>query len=169
MVALSDLQAWLVPWVPALATILVAYLAARPLIKEAGLKQEAERRLAESARVESDARLLSTFVELMGKAHSRGPTTLAESAVQAIISSGGPLAPETLEELNDLVGAAVAVHPVGAAEADAAIAAVAELGARHPLLYEPALVGLSQMTTWRKSSTALASALEKLKSTKSGA
>jgi hypothetical protein len=109
------------------------------------------------------------IVELMGKAHSRGPTTLAESAVQAIISSGGPLAPKTLKELSDLVGAAVATHPVGAAEADAAIAAIAELGVRHPLLLEPALVGLSQMTSWRKSSMALESALEKLKSARRAA
>jgi hypothetical protein len=167
MTALSDLQAWFLPWIPALATIVVAILAARPLIKEARLKQEAERRLAESAKVESDARLLGTFVELMGKAHSRGPTTLAESAVQAIISSESPLAPNTLGELHDLVGAAVATHPVGEAEADAAIAAVAELGVRYPLLFEPALVGLSQMTTWREGSTVLESALDKLKSTKS--
>ncbi|TMK34110.1 MAG: hypothetical protein E6G58_12245 [Actinobacteria bacterium] len=166
MAGLSDLQGWFVPWIPAIATIVVAYLAARPLLKEAGLKREAEKRLAESAQVESDARLLATFVELMGKAHARGATTLAESATEAIISSGGPLAPKDLKELNDLVGAAVAVHPVGAAEVEAAIAAVAELGIRHPLLLEPALAGLSQIATWNKTSKALPSALEMLKAGK---
>jgi hypothetical protein len=151
------------PWFPALATIAVAYLAARPLLKELELKRAAERRLAEAARVESDARLLATFVELMGKAHARGGTTLAESAVEAIISSGGPLAPATLGELNNLVGAAVATHPVGAAEQEAAIAAVAELGIRYPILLEPALAGLNMIATWHTSSATLPGALERLK------
>ena len=162
MLALSDLQSWIIPWAVPAATIAAAFLAARPVFREIRLKEEAEKRLAEAGQVESDARLLATFVELMGKAHSRGTTTLSESAVEGMINRWDPKHPLGLEELNNLVGAAVATHPVGAAEAEAAIAAVAELGSRYEVLRGPAIAGLESIATWHKKSPALPKALAKL-------
>ena len=115
MLLLSDLQNWIIPWAVPAATVAAAWFASRHVFREIRLKEEAEKRLAEAGEAESDARLLATFVELMGKAHFCGTTTLSESAVEGMINRQDPHVRIGLKELNDLVGAAVATHPVGEA------------------------------------------------------
>jgi hypothetical protein len=62
----------------------------------------------------------------MAKAHARGESTIAKTAIQAAINSGGALAPTSIEAFSRLVEAAVVTYPVGASERLAAIAAVAD-------------------------------------------
>ena len=143
----GSIQAW-VGLIAAIGTVVAAFIAAWPLIRQSADRRRQEARLAEASRAEIDARMLSVFVELMSRAHSRGSWALADSALQAILSRDGPLTPKTLGDLNALVGAAGVVGALGAGEQAAAIAAVAELGVRYPILREPALRGLENVESW---------------------
>lgn len=97
-----------------------------------------ENRLAVANRAELDVRLLTLFTELMGKAHARGLSILSESTVSKIIEQQGSLSPSSLSELKELLEACTVVYPVGTAEQDATIAAIAELGGKYELLRFPA-------------------------------
>lgn len=139
------------PWIPIIApvaTVLTAAIAAIPLYRQTNLKRQEEVRLTRASRAEVDARLYGLFVQLMAKAHARGESTIAETAIQAAISSGGALAPTSIEAFSHLVQAAVVTYPVGLSEQLAAIAAVAQLGARYDSLHAPALAGLQSLASW---------------------
>jgi len=128
----------LVPIAAPVATVIAAAVAAQPLLRQYELKAKEERRLAETSRVEADVRLVEAFTTLMGKAHARGPTVVLEQALIKLIEQRASVSPEEFEALAD---ACVVVSPVGAAEQDAAIAAIAELGIEHPVLRYPAGTG----------------------------
>ena len=161
---MPNLQPW-IPIIAPVATVLTAALAAIPLYRQTTLKRQEEARLTRANRAEVDARLYGLFVQLMAKAHARGDSTIAEAAVQAAISSGGPLAPISPEAFRRLVQAAIVTYPVGASEQLAAIAAVAELGVRYDSLHAPALAGLDSVALWFPPPlpTVLTSAIERLK------
>jgi hypothetical protein len=134
MTAVKDLLPVLVP----LATVGAATIAAIPVYRQFKLKVAEENRLAVANRAELDVRLLTLFTELMGKAHARGLSILSESTVTKIIEQQGSLSPSSLSELVELLEACTVVYPVGTAEQDAAIAAIAELGGKYELLRFPA-------------------------------
>ena len=136
----------LVPIAAPVATVIAAAVAAQPLLRQYELKAKEERRLAETSRVEADVRLVEAFTTLMGKAHARGPTVVLEQALIKLIEQRASVSPEEFEALAD---ACVVVSPVGAAEQDAAIAAIAELGIEHPVLRYPAERALEEIRTFR--------------------
>ena len=103
----------------------VAIIGSASWIWEYRLKVRAERRLAESAEIESQIKLLSLFTEIMTIAHGRGGYKVSEKAIEKILS------PETLNlfkpgsrELSDLLRDSLIRIPVGEASQDAAIAAI---------------------------------------------
>jgi hypothetical protein len=117
-----------------IATVSAAWLAGRG-------KRAEEERLLVSTRAEVDARLLETFVTLMARANARGQGYVAETALCEAIRAGS-VDVTTPEALHSAIKAASINLPVGSWEQDAAVAAVAELGARYPLLWQAALEGL---------------------------
>jgi hypothetical protein len=159
----SDVQAWL-PVIAPVATVIAASIAASPVYRQLRLKREEETRLAEASRAEVDTRLLGLFVQLMSKAHARGDSTLADGPLQAIITSGSPLAPASPEELTRLINAAVVTYPVGASEQEAAMEAVAALGERYPILRQPAIAGLQSLAKWHPSRDRLSVLIDRLRS-----
>jgi hypothetical protein len=149
MIAVTNLQTWGLVVLTPLAAVVGAYIAARPLSK--------------TSRAEADARLLGLFVQIMRKAESRGESALADSTLQALVSSGRAT-PTTPEELSKWVQGAVANYPVGKSEQEAAIAAIGELGCRHPVLADAAEEGLRQIERGNKPTPdAVAATIAKLR------
>jgi hypothetical protein len=93
------------------------------------LKTQAEARLAESARVEADIKLVKLFVEVMDVAHARGQSVVvSDKLFEAMV----PHLP--VKDIDHLKKAAVITFPIGTAAQDAAIAAIAVLGKQHSIL-----------------------------------
>ena len=114
---------------------IVAIIGATAWIWEYRLKVRAERRLAESAEIESQIKLLKLFTEIMTIAHARGGYKVSEKAIEMILT------PETLQtyppgssDLIDLLRDTLIRIPVGEASQDAAIAAIWKLGKEHEIL-----------------------------------
>jgi hypothetical protein len=117
-----------------------------------------ERRLTRVALVEADARIASSFVSLMTRAHARGDSVLSEGALEPLLQEGalvdalriqlagqitGPTDPELLKRIDNALDAVqLRVHTVGGAEQEAAMQAVVALGLQHPFLTQAALTGL---------------------------
>jgi hypothetical protein len=112
---------------------------------EYGLKVQAERRLLKSTRAETDTRLVSLFIEVMAKAHARGPSYLSEASAEKLITASLANvsdADSVIPRVPELLNASVVTSPVGLFEQHAAIAAIGELGNRYAVLTQPALEGL---------------------------
>ena len=114
-------------------------------LREYRLKIRAETRLAQSADVESQIKLLKLFTEIMNIAHARGNSHFSEKLADLMIR------PEIISALNikggknNIRDLGVITLPIGSAAQDAAIAAVAELGKRHELLRPVALQALESL------------------------
>lgn len=157
---------WRDDWLPLIgpvATIIVAWVALQPAYLQFKSKLNEEQRLARSSRAEADIRLMTLFTQLMAKAHAREIPIVAVDLAAAVIASQSSLAPASLDELKCLLEACVVTPAAGAAEQEAAIAAVAELGCRYEVLRAPALAGLEQIEGWHKESAALGPGLSRLR------
>jgi hypothetical protein len=140
---LTTIKDWLVPGsttVGIFSVVAGALLA----LREYKLKARAEARLAQSAQVESDIKLLKLFVEIMDIAHARGQSVvvsdkLFEALLPKLQAAG----------LSDVKSAAVITLPVGSAAQDAAIAAICVLGKKHPILRPVAMRALESLSTFK--------------------
>lgn len=106
-----------------------------------------------SQKVETDIKLMTLFTEIMSIAHARGGYTVSEKIIEKLFDEKIL----TEEELKDstilskrLAGAATLTTPVGIAEQDAAIAAIAKLAQRHDVLKDVAIEGLSSIKNFKK-------------------
>ncbi len=112
-------------------------------LKELRLKAQAEKRLAESATIENQIKLVKLFTELMNLANARGNSELSEKAVEILLQRDRGADVETA------LKTAVVIMPVGAATQDAAIAAIAELGATHAVLRACAVQALESLCSFK--------------------
>lgn len=156
-----DLEPW-IPVIAPVATVLAAFIAAIPVFRQAQTRREEEARATLVSQAETEAQMLQTFVALMSKAHARGESVVAEAFLQSLVESGSDVAPTTLQDLRDILSAATVTYPVGAAEQEAAIAAIGELGSRYDFLRDPARAGLQNISSWNDPPQAVAAALGKL-------
>ena len=139
----ADLKDWLLPISSAFGIVTVA-VGARVALREFALKAKAEVRLAESARVEADIKLVKAFNDLMDVAHARGPSVLvSDKLFEALAKQFPALTPVQAKEL------AIVTMPVGMASQDAAIAGVAALGLRHELLKPMAVQALRSLNAFK--------------------
>lgn len=129
---------------------LVAIIGSTAWIWEYRLKVRAERRLAESAEIESQVKLLSLFTEIMNIAHARGGYEVSEMALEKVLT------PETLKTyqpgtamLGNLLSDTLIHIPVGMAAQDAAIAAIWKLGKEHEILKEASIQALKSLCTFK--------------------
>jgi hypothetical protein len=142
-------KAWLVP-ISTFITLITASIGGWLALREYRLKVQAETRLAHSAELEEDIKLLKLFTEMMNLAHARGDAHVSEKAIERILT------PEMFKEfglsgsnLRGLLESAVIVLPVGAAAQDAAICAIWVLGKRHSLLKPVAIQALESLKTFK--------------------
>jgi hypothetical protein len=148
------LKDWLVP-ISTIGALVTGSIGGWLALREYRLKAGAEARLAKTAEVESDIKLLTLFTELMDIAHARAGNQVSEKAIERLLS------PELIKELNisggnlsGILQTAVITLPVGAAAQDAAIAAIWTLGRRHSMLAPIALRALESLSTFKGDVTA---------------
>lgn len=117
-----------------------------------------------SENAEKDIELMTLFTKIMSTAHARSGYVSSEKAVEKLFDNNL----FTEAELKDpkllnlkIEEVAVITLPVGLAEQDAAIAAIAELGLRHESLRNIAIEGLESVSKFKPEITK--KYLEKLK------
>jgi hypothetical protein len=119
-------------------------------LAEYRMKLRDEHRQELSADVEREIRLQTLFTELMQIANGRSGHQVSEKAVEFVLANVGDLVTEggkiDLSTLNSAVRELAVVDlPVGSAAQDAAIAAIASLTERHPMLREAGLRALESL------------------------
>jgi hypothetical protein len=122
-------------------------------LKEYRLKLQAEARATNSAKAETDVRLLKAFTELMDLANGRGGYVVSEKAIEEIFKHKAFDEADfsDLESIKIRIGEFPVIYlPVGNASQDAAIAAIATLGNRYEVLKEPAIQALETTRTFKK-------------------
>lgn len=145
---LTEIKELLVP-ISAAISILSISVGILISLRQYRLKARAEIRLAESARVESDIKLLKLFTEIMNIAHARGESVVSDKMLELMLK------PEHLSAMAggkaiDIKDAAVITLPVGAAAQDAAIAAICELGKKHEILRASSLQALESLAKFKE-------------------
>jgi hypothetical protein len=142
----DDIKNWLIP-VSTFVTLITASVGGWLSLREYRLKVQAETRLARSAELEADIKLLKVFTEIMSIAHARGGAQVSEKAIEKILT------PEMIKELGlsgksltEVLGTAVVNLPVGSAAQDAAICSIWVLGCRHEVLRPVAIQALTSLT-----------------------
>jgi hypothetical protein len=116
-------------------------------LREYRLKLQAERRQQRSAEVESEIRLQTLFSELMEIANGRNGYQVSEKAVEFLLQNfKSPSGDLNLAMLNQAIeDLAILTLPVGSAQQDTAIAAIAALTLRHSILEDPGLRALESL------------------------
>ena len=106
-----------------------------------------------SQKVETDIKLMTLFTEIMSIAHARGGYTVSEKCIEKLFDDKIL----TENELKNseilyrrLTNAAILTTPVGVAEQDAAITAIATLAKKHEVLKDVAIEGLISIKTFKK-------------------
>ena len=106
-----------------------------------------------SQKVETDIKLMTLFTEIMSIAHARGGYTVSEKIIEKLFDDKIL----TENELKNseilyrrLTNAAILTTPVGVAEQDAAITAIATLAKKHEVLKDVAIEGLISIKTFKK-------------------
>ncbi len=106
-----------------------------------------------SQKVETDIKLMTLFTHIMSIAHARGGYTVSEKIIEKIFDNK-ILTENELKDSNilnkRLVEASTLTTPVGVAEQDAAIAAIAVLAKRHDVLKDVAIQGLISIKAFKK-------------------
>ena len=116
------------------------------------LNLKAEARLKESAKAETDIKLLGMMVSLAQKANGRNGYEISPDAIKKILESNqitelNWLDPMTAKFVNQiLANASILTHPVGSAEQNFAIRAIGELGLQHQFLRQISITTLSELS-----------------------
>jgi hypothetical protein len=147
----SDAREWILV-MSGSVTLLSVATSSWLALRQYRLKLKEEERLSLSARTETDIRLVKAFGEIMDIAHGRSGHVLSEKTVESLFSKNAfnqtDLADSQLLRQR-LETAAVFTLPVGLAAQDAAIAAIASLGARHDVLRGPATQALESLRIFK--------------------
>jgi len=113
------------------------------------LSLEQYRLKLESEKVETDIELLTLFTKLMSIAHGRSGYMVSEKIVEKMFERKVLENAQDLSALRErLADAAIVTFPVGKAEQDAAIAAIAKSAGRHEILRDVAIEGLRTLSTF---------------------
>jgi len=141
----------LVVAVASLIAIIVTVYQIKLSLKEYRLKLEAEKRLAESARAESDIRLFQLFTEILYVASGRKGDGIFSKEIFDVLVQKHILTDDDFKDLDAIKAkvsqAAVIAQSPGAASANAAFASIATLAKEHPVLYESAIAALESFRT----------------------
>lgn len=135
----------LIPYASAFALITIAIGIWLPL-QQYSLKLK-------SQKVETDIKLMTLFTQIMSIAHARGGYTVSEKIIEKLFDN--KILTEDELKNSDILnkrlgGASILTTPVGVAEQDAAIAAIAVLAKRHEVLKEVAIEGLISIKSFKK-------------------
>lgn len=122
-------------------------------LREYRLKLQAETRLAESTRAETDVRLLQLFTEILFIASGRKGEPIFSKEILDLLIQKNILTEDDFKDLDTLKNkvsqAAIIAQTPGAVSANAAFASIATLAKRHSVLYEPAIEALESCREWK--------------------
>jgi ethanolamine ammonia-lyase small subunit len=135
-------------------------------LAEYELKLRAEQRLAESARAETDIRLVKAFSELILTASGRSEYVLSETTIEKLFESGAISAVDLNdpEALNDKLQLAASFSQrIGMTTATAATTAIAALAQRHEVLRDSGIKALEREIIKENAPKAVERYLEELR------
>ena len=116
-------------------------------LREYRLKLKAESRLERSSEIETEIRLLTLFTTLMQTANGRSGYHVSEKAVEFLLANagagGGRVDADALSQA--VTRFATLTLPVGSAAQDAAVAAIASLTIKHPMLRDAGMRALQSL------------------------
>ena len=150
---LGDIRDWLIPistFIGIVATALGIWLS----LREYRLKLQAETRLAESTRAETDIRLLQLFTEILYIATGRKGEAVFSKEILDLLVQKNVLTDDDFKDIdrlkNKISQAALIAQTPGASSSHAAFASIATLAIRHPVLYDSAMEALESFkkTNW---------------------
>lgn len=140
-----NIREWLISGSAAAAIMSTSFAVFR-FLADYSVKVRAEARLAKSAEIENEVKLLKLFTEIMDIAHARGRAELSEKAVELLLREKERAGER---EIGRILENAVVVMPVGLAAQDAAIAAIAVLGTKYEILRPSAVQALQSLSTFK--------------------
>jgi hypothetical protein len=143
---LNGIQDWLIP-IATFEFLITAAISAWVTVNNYALKIEREKRLSDTASIESDVRLLRLFSEMMQIANCRYDPIVSEKVIEGLFSKGIVTAkdytPENIRELQMKLGSAMYIPFYGLPAQESAIAAIFTLGRENPILINAAIDGLT--------------------------
>ena len=149
---LADIKDWLIPvasFIALIPTSIGVWLA----LKEYRLKLQAETRLAESTRAETDIRLLQLFTDLLYIASGRKGEAVFSKEILDLLIQKNIITDDDFKNADSLKSkisqATLIAQTPGELSANAAFASIATLAKRHPVLYEPAIEALESSQQWK--------------------
>jgi hypothetical protein len=149
--SLGDIKDWLIIISSSIAIVSIA-VGIWLSLKEYRLKLQAETRLAESTRTETDIRLLQLFTDILYIASGRKGEAIYSKEILDLLIQKDILTEDDFKDLDKLKTkisqATLIAQTPGAASANAAFASIATLAKRHPVLYEPAIEALESFQDW---------------------
>ncbi len=115
------------------------------------LSLEQYRLKIKSEKAEVDVKLMTLFTKIMSIAHARGGYQVSDSVIEKLFEYGAlnKDSIKDIENLKEVFKSAILTLPVGVAEQDAAIAAIAKLADRHEQLREVAIEGLNSIKSFK--------------------
>lgn len=148
----GDVRDWLV----AISSIITLGFTAAGIwlsLKEYRLKLQAETRLAESTRAETDIRLLQLFTEILYIASGRKGEAIFSKEILDLLIQKNIFTEDDFKDFDTLKSkisqATVIAQTPGEVSANAAFASIATLAKRHPdVLREPAIEALESSRKW---------------------
>ncbi len=166
---LTEAKEWILVVTGVLTLVSIAITSASVAIgswnalKEYGLKQEAEARVAKKEEAETDVRLLKAFTELMDIANGRGGYEVSEKMIEELFEHRIFTEQEwgDLISLHEKIGEFPVIYkPIGLPSQHAAIAAIATLANKHKeikkQLFRPwraqILTQMRNLRSWQKTS-----------------
>jgi len=132
---LSEIKEWILV-LSGSATMLSVAIGIWLSLREYRLKLRAEQRQERSSAIEAEIRLHKLFTDLMGVANGRSGYKISEKAVEFVLAHFNTAEwkkdPQSLNQAIEDVS--ILTLPVGSAEQDASIAAIASLTKKYPEL-----------------------------------
>ena len=151
---MEDLKEWLIP-ISTFITLISTSIGILLSLKQYRLKVQAEIRLKESARAETDIRLLQLFTEILTTATARkGEPILVEKVIEELfqkeILNLKDLSDANVNHVREKLSELALLQPLlGASSMTAAFASIATLANRHEVLRAPAIQALETFRDWQ--------------------
>ncbi len=148
---LETIKDWLIP-VSSFFVLVSTAIAIWISLKEYRLKLQAETRLTESTRAETDIRLLQLFTELLRISSGRMGVAIYSKEILDILIKKDIFTEDDFKNLDMLKEkiskATMIAQTPGVESSNAAFASIATLAKRHPVLYESAIEALETCQEW---------------------
>jgi len=146
---LTGVQQWLIP-ISGCVTLITISIGSWLAVNNYKLNVQAEKRLDDSSKIESEIKLLTQFSKMIEIANSRNKPVLSEKVIEGLFQNRfvteNDLKDETsIRQLSQKLQIAILVPSYGLATQKASIGMVYKLGKEHSVLHDAAIEGLIEI------------------------